>query len=85
MYSVVNGIVVDIFYTSICGNTVVVRDSENDYLFLHLYKIDVSVGQEVSAGERIRWSWNNRKVYSVIIYIMQYQSDLIQMGDILTH
>lgn len=51
--SVVNGIVVNVYYTSINGNTIVVRDSNHDYLYLHLYKTDVVVGQEVQAGQRI--------------------------------
>lgn len=35
------------------GNTVVVRAENYDYLFMHLYKVDVIQNQEVVLGQRI--------------------------------
>lgn len=57
-----NGIVVENYWSDYTGNTLVIRDKTYDYIFMHLYTVDVKEGQEVVEGQHIRRSWNNRIV-----------------------
>jgi murein DD-endopeptidase MepM/ murein hydrolase activator NlpD len=59
----VDGIIIRTFSTSANGNTIILRDSQFDFLFLHLHVIEVEPGQEVRKGQRIGRSWDNRLVY----------------------
>ena len=48
-----NGIVIANYWNDYTGNTVVIRDKTYDYIFMHLYSVDVQVNQEVVEGQHI--------------------------------
>lgn len=48
-----NGIVVASYWSDYTGNTLVIRDQTYDYIFMHLYRVDVNIKQEVSEGQHI--------------------------------
>lgn len=48
-----NGIVVANYWNNYTGNTLVIRDKTYDYIFMHLYTVDVKVNQEVVEGQHI--------------------------------
>lgn len=48
-----NDIVVANYWNDYTGNTVVVRDKTYDYIFMHLYSVEVQANQEVIEGQHI--------------------------------
>lgn len=48
-----NGLVVASYWSDYTGNTLVIRDKTYDYIFMHLYSVDVKINQEVTEGQHI--------------------------------